>query len=237
MFMVVLVIRVMTLLAGKHILVVGANGAFGSEFCDQLMAQGALVSGTARSAESSVRLRADLHQRLILDLESVVSIEQLAAFLRSQPEPLDGIVLSAGLVAFGSMVETPPSVAARLMQVNATGQIQLASALLEKLSVSSEPFVVSISGVISEMPMAGLAAYSASKTAIAGYAVAAAKELRKVGISWIDARPGHTESGLAGRAVFGTAPNFGSGKAVSDVIHRILEAIVNGEKDLSSTAF
>jgi cyclic-di-GMP-binding biofilm dispersal mediator protein len=237
MFMVVVVISVMTLLAGKHILVVGANGAFGSEFCDQLMAQGALVSGTARTAESSVRLRADLHQRLILDLESTPSIEQLVAFLRGQAEPLDGIVLASGLVAFGSMVETPQSVAARLMQVNATGQIQLASSLIEKLSLSTEPFVVSISGVISEMPMAGLAAYSASKTAIAGYAVAAAKELRKIGISWIDARPGHTESGLAGRAIFGTAPNFGTGKTVSDVVRRIVDGIANGERELPSTTF
>ena len=235
--MVVLVSNVMTLLAGKHILVIGANGAFGNEFCDQLMAQGALVSGTARSAESSVRLRADLHQRLILDLESATSIEQLVAFIRGQAQPLDGIVLASGLVAFGSMLETPPSVSARLMQVNATGQIQLASSLLERLSQSSEPFVVSISGVISELPMAGLAAYSASKTAIAGYAVAAAKELRKVGINWIDARPGHTESGLAGRAIFGTAPNFGTGKTVSDVVRRIVNGITNGERDLPSTAF
>lgn len=235
--MVVLVSNVMTLLAGKHILVVGANGAFGSEFSAQLMAQGALVSGTARSAESSVRLRADLHQRLILDLESATSIEQLVAFLKGQAEPLDGIVLASGLVAFGSMLETPPSVSARLMQVNATGQIQVASSLIEKLSQSSEPFVVSISGVISELPMAGLAAYSASKTAIAGYAVAAAKELRKVGINWIDARPGHTESGLAGRAIFGTAPNFGTGKTVTNVVRRIVNGIANGERDLPSTAF
>ena len=237
MFRVVLVSNVMTLFAGKHILVVGANGAFGSEFCDQLMNQGALVSGTARTAESSVRLRADLHQRLILDLESASSIEQLAAFIRGQAEPLDGIVLASGLVAFGSMVDTPSAVSARLMQVNATGQIQLASALLNKLALSSEPFVVSISGVISELPMAGLAAYSASKTAIAGYAVAASKELRKFGINWIDARPGHTESGLAGRAIFGTAPNFGTGKMVSDVVRRIVNGIANGERDLPSTAF
>ena len=231
----------MNSLAGKHVLVVGASGAFGAEFCNQLMSQGALVSGTARTAESSARLRIDLHQRLILDLESPASIDQLTTFLRSQPDALDGIILAAGLVAFGSIADTPSNVTSRLMQVNASGQIQITTALLPKLVESAnserEPFVLSISGVISEMPMAGLASYSASKTALLGFAQAAAKELRKAGVSWIDARPGHTESGLASRAIFGTAPNFGQGKSVQAVVARMISGVINQERDLPSTSF
>jgi cyclic-di-GMP-binding biofilm dispersal mediator protein len=231
----------MTSLTGKHVLVVGASGAFGSEFCNQLMAQGAMVSGTARSAETSARLRGDLHQRLILDLETPASIDQLANFLKSQTDSLDGIVLAVGLVAFGTIGETPSNVTNRLMQVNASGQIQTVAALLPKLVESAnaerEPFVLSISGVISELPMAGLSSYSASKTALLGFAQAAAKELRKAGVSWIDARPGHTESGLAGRAIFGTAPNFGQGKTVQKVVARMISGVINGERDLPSTSF
>jgi cyclic-di-GMP-binding biofilm dispersal mediator protein len=85
--------------------------------------------------------------------------------------------------------------------------------------------------------MQGLASYSASKTALHGFATAAAKEFRKLGIAWVDARPGHTESGLAGRAIFGTAPNFGVGKNVPDVIARMLYGLTVGEKDLPSTVF
>lgn len=223
----------MTGFAGKKILVVGANGAFGAEFCAQLMAQGALVLGTARSAESSVRLRADVHERLLLDLNYQSSIEQLAGYLGE----LDGLIFASGLVAFGSIETTPPSVIETLMRVNATGPMSLTSLLLPKLKAGHEPFVVTISGVISEQPMAGLSAYSASKTAIAGFSVAIGKELRKEGVLVLDARPGHTESGLAARAIFGTAPNFGTGKSVSDVVARILSGIANGERDLPSTAF
>jgi cyclic-di-GMP-binding biofilm dispersal mediator protein len=97
--------------------------------------------------------------------------------------------------------------------------------------------VVSISGVIAESPMAGLAAYSSSKTAMHGFAVAAAKELKKLGIRWLDARPGHTESGLASRAIFGQAPNFGLGMDVSHVVSRIVRGITDEEKDLPSTSF
>ncbi len=231
----------MSVLSGSTILVVGANGAFGREFCEQLRAAGAKVYGTATNAETSSRLSPDLDQRLLLNLENQESINTLANYLQNIPENLDGIILASGLVAFGAISETPSEVQARLTQVNALGQISLASQLVEKLKASKEaggePFVVSISGVIAEMPMAGLAAYSSSKSALHGFAAAAAKELRRLGIRWLDARPGHTESGLATRAIFGQAPNFGAGLEVANVVSRILKGVTDDEKDLPSTSF
>lgn len=228
-------------LSGKRILVVGGNGAFGAEFGAQLKTAGASVIGTARSQDSSVRLATDLDERLLLDLENDESITRLTNYLTSSPMPLDGIVLAAGLVAFGSIGETPFHVVERLTRVNATAQIQLVSALLSKLqgsaSLGRQPFVLSISGVISERPMPSLAAYSASKTAIRGYAQAAAKELKKSGITWLDARPGHTESGLASRSIFGQSPNFGLGLSVSSVVARMVQGLVDEEADLASEAF
>ena len=226
---------------GQTILVIGANGAFGSEICQQLTAAGARVIGTASSAQSSIRLRADLAQRLLLDLENQDSIDTLATYLNSSDEPIDGIVIASGLVAFGAIAETPIEVLNRLTQVNALGPISLVSKLISKLKQSTDsgkqPFVVSISGVIAETPMPGLAAYSSSKTALHGYSIAASKELKKMGIRWLDARPGHTDSGLAGRAIFGTAPNFGTGMQVSHVVSRIVQAIKSDEKELPSTSF
>ncbi len=229
------------MLAGKSVLVIGASGVLGAEFCAQLMVSGAIVSGTAKNAESSRNLRTDLAARLLVDLESPAGISALTNYLTSLPTPVDGIILVAGLVAFGSAGETPSAITTRLMQVNALGQIQLVQELLPKLQESASagraPFVVSISGVISEKPMAGLAAYSASKTALHGYYTAASKEFKKLGIAWVDARPGHTETGLAGRAIFGTAPNFGAGLVPEHVVSRILQGIANAEADLPSAAF
>jgi cyclic-di-GMP-binding biofilm dispersal mediator protein len=222
-------------------LVVGATGAFGTSLALQLKDAGAVVYGTASSASSSVRLGEHLDLRLLLDLEDSNSIEVLANYLLAEDAPLDAIILASGLVGFGSIAETPSGQLERLLKVNATGQIGLVQRLLPKLLESGlaerEPFVVSLSGVIAEAPMPGLAAYSASKTALYGFAQAAAKELRKSRIRWIDARPGHTESGLAGRAIFGTAPNFGEGMPVERVTTRILRGILDDERDLPSSAF
>ena len=63
------------------------------------------------------------------------------------------------------------------------------------------------------------------------------KELKKSGITWLDARPGHTESGLASRSIFGQSPNFGLGLSVSSVVARMVQGLVDEEADLASEAF
>lgn len=231
----------MSALTGRQILVIGANGAFGLAFCEQLGVQGAEVIGTARTNESSVRLKTHLAQRLLMDLSDPGSISTLTNYLLATNTQIDGIVLASGLVAFGAAATTPASILQQLMHVNALGQIQLVQELLPALEASATqgrtPFVASISGVISEKPMPGLSAYSASKTAIHGYSLAASREFQKIGIRWLDARPGHTESGLAGRAIYGTAPNFGAGMAVDHVVARIIKAVLEDEKDVPSGSF
>jgi cyclic-di-GMP-binding biofilm dispersal mediator protein len=213
-------------LANKTVLVIGYTGGLGSQITQQLQAAGASVLGASRAQ---------------FDLNNEMSIEQFCAAVNSADTKIDGLVLAAGLVAFGSIAETPIEITSRLMQVNFLGQVSLVQKLMGKLNESvnsgNEPFIVSISGVIAEKPMAGLAPYSASKTALHGYSQAASRELLKAGISWIDARPGHTETGLADRAIFGTAPNFGSGLTAEGVARRIVAAIINDEKDLPSTSF
>ena len=61
--------------------------------------------------------------------------------------------------------------------------------------------------------------------------------MKRAGVRWIDARPGHTETGLASRALSGESPNFGTGMAPDTVARRIVEAMVGDDKDLPSTAF
>ena len=216
----------MATLENKTILVIGATGGLGSQFVQQLGESGASVI-SASSAD--------------VKLENEDSIERFAKHVAANYASIDGIVLAAGQVAFGSIAETPAEVRERLMRVNFLGQVDLVSALLPSLIKSAEagnaPFVLSISGVIAESPMAGLAAYSASKTALLGYSQASARELRRASIRWIDTRPGHTETGLAGRAIFGQAHAFGAGLEPAAVVARIIEAIKNDEKDLPSGSF
>lgn len=229
----------MTTLAGKRILITGATGALGSRIAHELSALGAhlVLTGRNASALQALGLPGDL---LELDLAQPGASEALLAAARENGV-IDGIVVAHGLVAFGPVAETPLSVVATLNMVNQLVPIELITLALPDLTAAkdrgSEPFVLTISGIIADMPMASMAAYSASKAGLKAYVQAAQKELRRVGIRVVDARPPHTETGLAQRAISGTAPTMPEGLSPDAVAHRIVAAIVNDERDVPADAF
>jgi cyclic-di-GMP-binding biofilm dispersal mediator protein len=49
--------------------------------------------------------------------------------------------------------------------------------------------------------------------------------------------PGHTETGLADRAIAGTAPQFPQGMTTEHVAERIIKALVEDEKTVASSDF
>lgn len=231
----------MSNLASRNILVLGGSGVLGGLIVQALASHGALVSATATTLESAAHIPAQASPRLLLDFAQPESIDVLATYLLESGAPIDGIVNATGLVGFGAIADIEATAFEKMMRVNTTGPIGLLSrlhpALLASAAKGNEPFFVNISGVVAEQPMAGLAAYSASKAAMYAFNQAAGRELKRDGIRVIDARPGHTETGLAGRAIFGTAPAFPSGMDAAAVAARIVAAIVSDERDLPASAF
>jgi cyclic-di-GMP-binding biofilm dispersal mediator protein len=225
----------MTELKGKNILVLGASGVLGSTIATQLASQGATVMATSSSIESAERVPHGANPRLLVDLTNQESIRVLIDYL------IDGIINATGVVAFGNFAELEAATLNKLFAVNVTGPMQLIQGLVGLLKASAasgnDPFIVNISGVVAESPMAGIAAYSASKSALYAFGQAISRELRRDGIRVIDARPGHTETGLATRAIAGQAPAFPAGLTPESVAQRIVTAIVQDEKDLPSSAF
>jgi cyclic-di-GMP-binding biofilm dispersal mediator protein len=227
-------------LAGKKILVIGASGALGAELTRQLRFKGAEVMGTASSNESAAHIPAVAEVRLLLNLTEAESITTLTEYLVASSQ-LDGVINAAGVVAFGPASELTTQTIAMLTKINAAGPMQLLAqlhpALKSSAEAGNEPFVLNITGVVAESPMPGLAAYCGSKTAIHGFLQGLSREWRRDGIRVISACPGHTETGLASRAIQGEAPKFPAGFTTERVASRIIEAIVNDEKELPSTAF
>lgn len=226
---------------GQRIIVVGANGVLGSAITERLLAAGAIVDGTARTAESADRLPAGLAQRLLVDVSDPQSVRTLTDYLLASGLDLDGIVIASGLVAFGTAADTPPEIAERLMRVNHLGPAALISALLPLLSASAAagraPFVSSIPGVVAERAFPGMAAYVASKNSHAAWLRALRLELRRPPVRVVEARPGHTETGLAGRAIHGTAPAFPVGLSADHVADVIVAALKGDATELASTDF
>jgi short-subunit dehydrogenase len=231
----------MTDLRGKKILVLGGSGALGSLITQALIRNGAQVMATTSSNDRADRIPSAASPRLLLDLTKPESISVLVQYLLQSDAQIDGIVNATGLVAFGGAVELDAETLSKLTAVNLTGPIAIISGLIPALRKSATegrtPFIANISGVVAESPMAGLAAYSATKAGLYAFDQALSRELRKDGIRVIDARPGHTETGLANRAIAGVAPAFPVGMAPESVANRIVTAILTGESDLPSTSF
>jgi cyclic-di-GMP-binding biofilm dispersal mediator protein len=223
-----------------RIVIVGASGVLGSGLTERLAGSGAHVIGTASGAESLDRIPAAASGTRVLDLEDPASIHEAVEAIAAGGS-VDGVVIASGIVAFGTIVQTPAHVADQLMQVNHLGPAAVIAGLLPALTASAGegrgPFVASISGVVAERAFPGMAAYVASKTAHSAWLRALRTETRRPLIRVIDARPGHTETGLAGRAVFGTAPAFPTGMTADHVCDVIVAGIQGDGTDLASTDF
>ena len=230
----------MTSLAGSSILVVGASGGLGSVIAQILAEEGALLTLHGRS-EEKVRALNVPGTFVYSDLLDAGSDDELVAAALAAHGRLDGVINAAGVVAFGPAADTTDETMDILFGVNVLSPMRLLRAarpaLLESAAAKRDPFFLTLSGVVSESPTANMAAYSASKSALAAFAQATSRELRREGIRVVDARPGHTETGLATRPVAGTAPKMPTGFDPAVVARRLVDAIVAGERDLPSGAF
>lgn len=226
-------------LAGKRIVVVGATGGLGSEMSRILHDAGANLVLVGRGAErlQALGIPAEMFTIDLLTPGSAAAlIDRIAA-----DGPIDGLIIAHGVVAFGPVEQLDDSTLSTLVTLNETTPMQLIRAAIEPMrqakAAGSEPFVVTLSGVVAEAPTAGLAAYSASKAGLAAFVNVMRRELRRDGILALDARPPHTETELSKHPIAGTAPAFGPGLAPAAVADRIVAAIVAGETDLPSGAF
>jgi short-subunit dehydrogenase len=230
----------MASIAGSSILVIGASGGLGSEIARILAAEGAdlVLSGRSEHRLASLGIPGAV---IAADLTSPAAIRQLVASAVETLGSLDGVVIAAGVVAFGPSAEASDETLDALFTLNVLAPIRVIQAaqpaLVSSAAAGRSPFIVTISGVVAESPTAGLAAYSASKAALAAFDQAAGRELRRAGIRLLDARPGHTETALSTHPIEGTAPKFPAGLSPTAVARRIVDAIIDDERDLPSGAF
>jgi cyclic-di-GMP-binding biofilm dispersal mediator protein len=230
----------MTDLAMRSVIVVGATGGLGAPIASLLADAGARLTLVGRDAARLAALGVP-GECVALDVRLASSPGRIVDAAVSSYGGVDGIVYAAGAVAFGGVDEVPDEVMIDLFTLNALAPIRLLRAALPALRSSAaaghDPFVLNVSAVVAEQPQAGMAAYSATKAALAAYDSAAMRELRREGIRLIDARPPHTETGLATRPLAGAAPKLPQGLEPNAVADRIVTALRDGEKDLPSSAF
>ena len=223
--------------AQKVALIAGGTGGLGSALATELRSRGCIVVTVSRTqlTQSTQSTQSPDLNLIAADLRSPDSATAVIDQVIAKHGALNIVINAMGVVAFGEISATSIDTVEEVFLTNTFGHIFLMQAALRKISQGS--VLVGISGVIAEQNLPGMSVYGASKAAVRSFNEALAREARKVGVRIIDARPPHTETGLASRAVAGTAPKFPRGLEPVAVAQRIITAIANGETDLPSTSF
>ncbi len=221
-------------LSGQSILIAGASGGLGTALAVELARRGAILTLVARDADRLAASPVDGH-RVALDLRSPDACAAAVDATIAHAGRIDVLVNAVGVVAFGRVADLSIDAMEELFLTNTFVPIMLANAAIER--IEPQGAIVNISGVIAEQNLPGMAAYGASKAAVRSFDEALGREARRAKIRVIDARPGHTETGLADRPIAGTSPKMPEGMSSAHVATVICDALEGGITDLPSTAF
>ena len=203
----------------KIFLVTGATGGLGASIAAEIEARGGYALRTS-GGECDIAVAEDraVITQMVVDHGGI-----------------DGVVFASGIVGFGVHGTLAPGSIQRLVDVDVTGPLELTNDLVPHLR--DEGVIVFITGAVVDFTTVGMAAYTAAKAGLSAACPVLRRELRGRKINVIDARPPHTETGLATRAVYGEAPKMKQGLEPEVVARRIVVAIENDESELVPVVF
>jgi NAD(P)-dependent dehydrogenase (short-subunit alcohol dehydrogenase family) len=227
-------------LESSRILVVGATGVLGRLLTAALVERGARVAVTGRDAGRLAEVAdegvAVAYELDLLDVEACRAVVDRAA---DDLGGLDALVVASGVAAFGEAREASDAVAEELFAVNTLAPIALcgaAAALIGRDGRDEQDQrgggIVVLSAILADAPMAGMAAYSASKAAVSAYLAALRREVRRQGIAVLDVRPPHMDTGLVDRALAGAPPKLPPGQDPAELVAAVVRGLEQGAREL-----
>lgn len=215
--------------------VVGASGVLGALVARGLQERGATVVAVGRDAGRLAEAVPGAAQ-VVGEIGDATLGDRLVAHCRQEHGRLDGVVNAAGVVAFGTLVDTDDAVIEELFLTDVIGPLFLARRVLPALA-ETKGYLANLSAVVAEAPLPGMVAYAAAKAALTAADRALAREARRSGVQVIDLRPPHTETGLATRPLAGTAPSLPQGLEPQRVAQVVLDAIEQRTAEVASGDF
>ena len=153
-------------LKDRHILVTGSSSGMGRVFAKMIATQGGRLTLLARNeerlSETLCQLEGKGHDIIVCDLTNEEQLKTAVAGI----EPLDGIVLCAGINEFVPVKFVKQEKINRMFQTNYFSQLLMIQMLLKKKLVNKGASIVFISSVSSVIGVQGTLLYASSKGAI-----------------------------------------------------------------------
>jgi len=171
----------------KTVLITGSSSGYGLETARYFHAQGWNVIATMRTPREDVLPRTNRLRVLTLDVTRPGSIE--AAL--DAAGPIDVLVNNAGIGALGAFEATPMATVRELFETNTFGVMAMTQAVLPQFRARRSGVVVNVTSSVTLARMPLVAAYTATKMAIAGFTASLALELEEFNVRVKLVEPGY----------------------------------------------
>lgn len=189
------------MLAGQIALVTGASRGIGEAITRALHSQGVKVGMLARSLAELESLAAELGPDSLPlpgDVRVAGDLKAAVASLEAEFGGLDILVSNAGIGSFAPVDQITPADFQATVETNLYGPFFALQAAIPAFRRRGGGAVINIASLAAKNPMAGGAAYNASKFGLLGFSQAAMLDLRSENIRVMALLPGSVDSGFSG---------------------------------------
>ncbi|TAH06708.1 MAG: SDR family oxidoreductase [Sphingobacteriia bacterium] len=173
-------------LKGKVVLIVGATGGIGAQAAKLISGSGAIVYITGRNTVKLQALATELgiggDRVFEMDIANEASVNAAIAQVLEKTPVIDILINAAGIGVIQTMDTLSAIDFERTLQTNLFGSFYLVKAVLPAMKVQKKGLIINIPGVLGKVPMAGAAAYSASKYGLVGMMQSIREELKRTEI-------------------------------------------------------
>jgi len=187
-------------LRGKHVLVVGATGDIGTHTARLLQSSGASLFLTGRDALALQTVAQSMgvpsSHFFAADLQEPASIAQLAEHYFSVFPSIDILINASGIGIIKPIETLTEEEMLQTLQINLLAPFRLLKAFLPAMKTAKKGLIINIPGVLGKVPMAGAAAYSASKYGLVGMMQSVREEIKRTDIRITNVFMGGVNSGF-----------------------------------------
>lgn len=171
---------------GKTVVLVGATGAIGQATALMLAKSGAELYLTGRNREKLDQVAAAAqvppHRVVEMDLADGPSIAAAMEKILALQPVIDVLINTAGIGIIKPVETLSVAEFEQTLRVNLTGSFQVLQAILPAMKAVKKGLIIHVPGVLGKVPMAGAAAYAASKYGLRGMLQSIREELKRTDI-------------------------------------------------------
>ncbi len=171
---------------GKSILIAGATGGIGSATAKLLASAGAQLFLTGRSFDKLQAVAAACNvpeeRSCVADISNPEDAERLKQQFFTANSHIDILINAAGVGIIKNMETLSEADFLRSLNYNLYAPFLLLKAFLPSMKETKKGLIINIPGVLGKVPMAGAAAYCASKYGLVGMMQSVREEVKRTDI-------------------------------------------------------